>query len=713
MQAVRDRVSGLGRAPRAALWIVGGVVLWPIIAAFLPRGAPVGVVLVGAVLGTVTALLAMGLILIYRTNRIINFAYGSMGGAAGVISVDMFITHHVNYYVASILSLIIGVVAGGLIEFLIIRRFANSSRLVLTVATIGLAQVLGGFELLIPKWMGSPPFFGSFPTPLKVNLTIDPIIFKGSHLLIVASVPVVIAGLAWFLLRTDAGVAVRAAAENSERALLLGIPIRRLSTIVWMVAGGLATLTFILKAPFAGTASGALTGPSLLLPALATAVVARMESLPVAFGAGVGLGILEQVVLWNYPPSAVDVAYLLVILLALLLRRDRLTRALDIGASSWSDAGMVRAIPRELRKLPEVRGVRIALGVLVGAFVVILPLFMTNRPSDLNLMSIALVWGIVAVSLVVLTGWGGHISLGQFAIVGTGAVTSGLLQQHTNTDFFVTLAAAGAVGGMVALLLGLPALRIRGPFLAVTTLAFAVALDSHILNPSVFPKLIPDIGDRPVLFQRFPLESERATFYLCLAILALTIVVAQGIRKSRAGRVLIATRENDRAAGAAAVPTTAAKLSGFILAGVMAGIAGGLHVLILHHAGAGTYQPSQSLDVFAMAVIGGLGSIGGALLGVFSIRLLEQVVSGAVRLVITGAGLLVILLFLRGGIAEALMRMRNVWLRWVAKRRGIVVPSLLADKRVPEEEDHAEDEVDLIAAALEDEPSASPEKVSV
>ncbi|MBV9933724.1 MAG: hypothetical protein JO367_05430, partial [Actinobacteria bacterium] len=211
MQAVRDRVSGLGRAPRAALWIVGGVVLWPIIAAFLPRGAPVGVVLVGAVLGTVTALLAMGLILIYRTNRIINFAYGSMGGAAGVISVDMFITHHVNYYVASILSLIIGVVAGGLIEFLIIRRFANSSRLVLTVATIGLAQVLGGFELLIPKWMGSPPFFGSFPTPLKVNLTIDPIIFKGSHLLIVASVPVVIAGLAWFLLRTDAGVAVRAA----------------------------------------------------------------------------------------------------------------------------------------------------------------------------------------------------------------------------------------------------------------------------------------------------------------------------------------------------------------------------------------------------------------------------------------------------------------------------------------------------------------------
>jgi branched-chain amino acid transport system permease protein len=706
-----DRVRS---APRPLLYALGGLIAWPVVAALLPRGAPVGVVLVGAVLGTVTALLAMGLILIYRTNRIINFAYGSMGGAAGVISVDLFITHHWNYWVAAVLSLVIGVVSGGLIEFLVIRRFANSSRLVLTVATIGLAQVLGGFELLIPRWMGSPPFFGSFPTPIHLDLTVDPVIFKGSHVLIVASVPAVIAGLAWFLLRTDAGVAVRAAAENAERALLLGIPIRRLSTIVWMVAGGLATLTFILKAPFAGTASGALSGPSLLLPALATAVVARMESLPVAFGAGVGLGVLEQVVLWNYPPSAVDVAYLIVILVALLARRDRLTRAQDIGSSSWSDTGMVRAIPRELRRLPEVRAARIVLGVIVAAFVVLLPLGMTHHPSDLNLMSIALVWGMVAVSLVVLTGWGGHISLGQFAIVGTGAVTSGLLQQHANVDFFVTLAAAGAVGGAVALLLGLPALRIRGPFLAVTTLAFAVALDSHILNPSVFPKIIPDIGDRPVLVQRFPLESERATFYLCLALLGLTILVAQGVRRSRAGRVLIATRENDRAAGAAAVPTTAAKLSGFVLAGVIAGVAGGLHVLILHHAGAGTYKPDQSLDVFAMAVIGGLGSIGGALLGVFSLRLLEQVVSGAVRLVITGAGLLVILLFLRGGIAEALMRVRNVFLRMVAKRRGIVVPSLLADKRVTDVADshavarsRAEDEVDIIEGALEDDEDAA------
>ena len=111
--------------------------------------------------------------------------------------------------------------------------------------------------------------------------------------------PFIIAGLAWFLLRTDAGVAVRAAAENADRALLLGIPIRRLSTIVWAIAGGLATLTFMLKAPFAGAAPSAGQGITVLLPALAAAVVARMESLPIAFGAGIGLGIMESVVRWN------------------------------------------------------------------------------------------------------------------------------------------------------------------------------------------------------------------------------------------------------------------------------------------------------------------------------------------------------------------------------------------------------------------------------
>ena len=137
-------------------------------------------------------------------------------------------------------------------------------------------------------------------TPFTFKFSIEPVLFTGDHVVIIAAVPPIIIALAWFMLRTDVGIAVRAAADNADRALLYGIPIRRLSTIVWTVAGGLAGLTFILKAPFAGSTSTALGGiHTLLLPALAAAVVAKMESLPTAFAAGVGLEILSQVVFWN------------------------------------------------------------------------------------------------------------------------------------------------------------------------------------------------------------------------------------------------------------------------------------------------------------------------------------------------------------------------------------------------------------------------------
>jgi branched-chain amino acid transport system permease protein len=695
-------VSALSERVRAHPWVswpIGAVLGWLVVGVLLPKGAPLGVVLTGAVFGTATALLAMGLILIYRATRIINFAQVGLGGVGGILAVNLFLHQGWPYFLCLILGALAGIGVGALVDIAVIRRFRNASRLLVTVATIGLAQVLGGLELLIPKWVGAPsPLNGGYSTPVSsIKLHIDPVIITGDHLLIVAVVPVVIAALAWFLLRTDNGVAVRAAAENGDRALMLGIPVRRLSTLVWAIAGGLSALTFMLQGPFHGATPDVLGGPTLLLPALAAAVIARMESLPLAFAGGVGLGILEQLVLWNSnTASAADVAFLFVILVALMLQRQTLSRAQEGETSSWSIVSAIRPIPHELRHLPEIRIGRWALAALLVAFAVAAPFI--YGPSTTNLMSVGLVWGIVAISLVVLTGWGGHISLGQFAFVGVGAIVTGNLVVKLNLDLFVCFAIAGAAGALVALLVGLPALRIRGLFLAVTTLAFAVALDSYFLNPVHFHNWIPENVDRPVLWRRFPLESERATYFLCLACLVLAIAVALGVRRARGGRALLATRDNSRASAAMAVPTTASKLSAFVLAGVIAGVAGGLHVLILHGARVGTYQPVSSLEVFSMAVIGGMGSVGGALLGVFGLRLLQGV-SDAYRLLVTGSGLLFILLVLPGGLGQAVVMVRDKALRWVARRRGILVPSLVADRST---DDRPEEEAALLANALED-----------
>jgi branched-chain amino acid transport system permease protein len=665
------------------------------------RKAPLGIVLLGVVYGSVTALGAMGLILVYRANRFINFAHGALGSLVGVLAIGMVKRHGMPYFVALPLAVAVGAAVGAAVEFGVIRRFRNATRLVLTVASIGLAQLLGFFELQGSKAINFISLTGGFKAPINVSLKLDVYTFHGDEMLIVIVVPVVIAFLAWFLLRTDAGVAVRAAAENEDRALLLGIPVRRLATIVWLIAGALAALTYMLQAPFEGVKPGVLSnGPTVLLPLLAVAVVARMESLPAAFGAGVGLGIMEQVVRWNSSgtPSFVWVAYFVIIVGALLVQRGKLSRAQETGTASWSAFGIVKPIPLELRHLPEVKWVRRGIIAVVCVAFIAVP-HMWGASNQL-LAGFALVWALIAVSLVVLTGWGGNISLGQFGIAGVAAMVAGNMVAHLNTDFFFVLLASGAAGAIVALAVGLPALRIRGLFLAVTTLAFALALDQYFLNQNNFPQFIPHSVNRPVLWQRFDMEQPYVMYAVTLACLGLAILATQGVRKARSGRVLVATRDNQRAADAAGVPTTMVKLSGFMLSGAIAGVAGALYVLLLHALSPGSFNPVDSITVFSTAVIGGLGSISGAIIGVLLFKYLETVSSlGALRQGLNGAGLLAVLYFLPGGLGQLVFGVRDRWLRRVAGRRGILVPSLVADKREQEAE-HSADESDLLRGAL-------------
>jgi branched-chain amino acid transport system permease protein len=272
---------------------------------------------------------------------------------------------------------------------------------------------------------------------------------------------------------------------------------------------------------------------------------------------------------------------------------------------------------------------------------------------------------------------------------------------EARVDLLLALVAAGAAGGLAALVVGLPALRIRGLFLAVTTLSFAVALDSWFLNPTERGSIMPNIPRNPILFERFDLESNYSLYMLSLAMLALAVLAAMGVRKTRSGRVVIATRDNERAADSAGVPTTNTKLSAFLLSGAMAGVAGGLHILALGSLGQSSYPPEDSLDVFTTSVIGGLGSISGAVAGVLLFKFLETWQWLAeYRLVVTGTGLLVVLYAVPGGIGQVMFGVRDRYLRRVANRRGILVPTLVADKRVEGNAEHAADEVGLLAGAL-------------
>ncbi|HEY2997970.1 MAG TPA: ATP-binding cassette domain-containing protein, partial [Acidimicrobiales bacterium] len=289
-----------------------------------------------------------------------------------------------------------------------------------------------------------------------------------------------------------------------------------------------------------------------------------------------------------------------------------------------------------------------------------------------NFGTVTLAYALVALSLVVLTGWGGVVSLGQVAVMGVGAVVTANLVADHNTDLFVSLALSAVAGGAIALVLGLPALRVSGQFLAVTTLAFAVAMELYFLNPANYESWLPAAYNRPELWGALDLSNERWLYALALGLLVAGVYIVRNLRAARAGRSISATRDNERGAAAAGINTVETRLAAFVFAGVLAGVAGGLHAVALRGIGQGTYPASASLLVFSMAVIGGVSSIGGTLAGVALVQWAGYLYPRG-QLLFTGVGLLLILLVLPGGLAQAFERLRDRLVRRVAVRHGLPV----------------------------------------
>lgn len=660
-----------------AFFIVVGVV-WP---------TPIPMLALGLVFGSLSALIAMGLVLIYRANRIVNFAQGEIGAVAAILSVSLIVGPHWPFWPAVLVGLGAAVVLGALVEFAIIRRFARAPRLILTVATIGIASIMQGLELYIPTLFGYDIAPQDFPQPFPGTLIWNPFVYRGGHLLVVLAVPAIGVGLALFFVRTRSGRAVRAVAESSDRALLLGIPVKRIGTLVWVLAAAMSGVASLLRAPVAGIPIGQVLGPSLLLRALAAAVIGRMENLAVTFCAAIGLGVIEQAVLWNNDQSVIaDGVFFFIILGALLLqRRGEISRAVQSGISSWSNIREVRPIPPELRGLPEVRWTLWALRVGTVAFLVLFPLALPL--GRVNLLAFGVLVAVIGISLVVLTGWAGQISLGQWAFAGFGGAVAGWLALE-GAHIFVALALGALVGAMVSIVLGLPAIRIRGPFLAVATLGFALASRNFFLNPDFFD-YVPREGERvirPILFGKFDLESEWTFYYLALAVFGLVVLSVRSLRNSRTGRALLASRENERAAQAFGVNLTRARLTAFALAGFIAALAGAALAFHQHGMFVTPLNAENSLRLFSIVVFGGLGSVPGVVLGAAFFTFFDFFVTDpTLQLVTSGAGLLLVLLFIPGGIGQVMYDIRDALLRWVAARRALVVPSLVADLRVDDQ----------------------------
>jgi branched-chain amino acid transport system permease protein len=669
--------SAVGRG--VALALAGYLVL----ALALPHGLPLGILVFGLLFGLLNALGAIAVILIYRAGRYINFAQGGLGAAGATLAFRLTTVYHWNWFLAVITGLLVSIALAGLVEVIFIQRLFNSPKLVLTVATIGIAQFLAFFELAFAKInKGNLYQTPRLQPPLHWRFHIGQQSFGPAQILVLIVVPLVLGWLLIFLHRSRYGSVVQAAAENPDRARLLGVSVRSLSTVAWLMVGALSGLAGILETPVVGISVGGTTsGPAFLLRALAPAMVAGLSSLPTAVFAALGLGIVEEALAFNLNRSGpIEVVLLVVILVALLVRRTAGGRAAETDERSFAVATAVRAIPRELaRELP----VRLASiggrGVLVGGAIAA-PLLLDI--SGQNLATALLAFLIAALSVVVLTGYAGQVSFGDWAVVGFGALFGGAMATQHHVPFLAGLLVIPIAGAFVAALIGLPALRIRGIFLGVTTLAFAVAGQAYFFQQKWFE--LTDFLDRPTLLG-VNLADQRAYYYFCLLLALLCMVGVQLVRKSMFGRAMVAVRDNESAASSYGVNPVLAKLSAFAVSGFLAALSGFLYAYNAGKIDGGSFPALTSLLLFSAVVIGGLGSQAGAVIGALYFRGISYFLPQYVQFLATSLGLLLILLFLPKGLGGLFFSLRDAALRRYAIARGIRVPSLLADTREDEE----------------------------
>lgn len=683
----------------------------------LPNRPPVGFYLVGMASGGALALHAVAIVLVYRANGFLNFAQLQFAVFAATIFAGLVngrpllrlftpdsapggFAGTANFIIAVVVT--VGVMVGGtvLVYQTLIRRFMSAPRMMPTLVTIFLAQALVTVGPTVLGWLQPLPSPGDLGRgipngpasgPIDFSWQVGEVALSSADVLTLGFVIVAAVGITVYLRRSAAGVAIRAAGENPDRARTLGLDVFGVTTRVWILVGLLAAVAgmlqaFVQGAPLDTGGGGEAGGGEIgvlpvgeLVLVLTVAVIARFASLPMAVLGGFVLGVVRTGVQWAFNSTVLfEAALVLLVGGLLLLQRDRRSRTQrEEEALSLQVAREPRPVPPELRRLGVVRQWSQA-GIAVGAIVLVgLPWLLTVGQT--SLAGTFLIAAVVGLSLLILTGWAGQISLGQWGFAAIGAWVVAV----TGLPLLVALPLAGLVGAVASIVIGFPALKLRGLQLGVATLAFAwsitfVLFDDGFLGSHVPTSLWLDLGDVKI------------GYYAALVFAVLFVVATIGLRRSRFGRALIAARSNDEGAEAFGIDPRWLRLTAFAVAGAYAAVAGAMFAAHQGTVVPESFTADQSVQMFMFTVVGGLGSVAGplvgfALLGVLTFAAANPVVAffGA------GVGPILLLVAAPGGLVEIFHRVRDAALRRLAIRHRIAAASLLGDRATNRLQEHA------------------------
>lgn len=555
-------------------------------------------VVIGLFTGAVYALAAMGLVFNYKITGIFNFAFGAIAMfCAFTFSQLRDVLGISQWFSLPIVLLGLAPLMGVLLERLF-RPLTAAPAEIQIVVSLG---VLAFFQALVPIVYGGQArgLHSIFPTStFKVGSRLHVGYDQLATLLIAIGVGI---GLWVLLRRTKFGMATRAVVDNRNLSALAGVRSETISRVAWVLSCAFAGLVGILLSSFEGLDVFALV--LLVIYAFAPAVQGKLVSLPIAFVAAMAFGVVESI-LTKYGSvgfvadieSSIPAAWLFILLIGY---GKRLTE--------------VRSSSRPLRSPPP-RPIGLSI-VTAGAILVgvglVLPALL--RPAQLGDVTIGVIFASIAITLVVLTGWAGQISLAQFSFVGIGAFTVGHLAGTHGGNFLPAALLGALIAVPVGVIVGLPSLRLSGLYLALATMAFALLMDNLIFTlPSISGGSTGMHIHRPALGP-WSFASTTSFYYLCLAVLGIYAIAAALLRRGPIGRRLQMINDSPLAASTFGVSLTLTKLITFALCAAAAAFAGALFGAARLSVSPTDFSFNASLALLLLVVLGGRSLVAGAL----------------------------------------------------------------------------------------------------
>lgn len=553
--------------------------------------------ILGLGIGAAYTLLGQGLVLIYRGSGVLNFAQGAYAMVGAYIFYELHDNHNDSFVVSFVIAVSAVGILGMLTHLLIMRPLRQASSLVRLVATLGVLTVIEGIATI--RYSSTLIQVPSSLPQTVINIFGAAVPVDQLWLLLIA---VAISAVLYLASRfTTLGLATTAAAENQRAASSLGWSPDVFAAATWGLGGALAAVAGILIVPLSGLEVTNLT--LLVIAAMAAALFASFTSFPLTLAAAVVIGIAQsEMARYVSQPGWSDALPFVFIIIVLVVRG----RALPLRSQVFE------RLPKLGSGVPKIKAI-----VVISAFLTVgmLTFFPQALTIAINVMLIA---GVILLSIVVLTGYAGQVSLGQFALAGMGAYVAGRLVAVAHLPFALALLIGVVTAVPIGMAFALPALRTRGVNLAVVTLGLGLTIQEVLLEN---PNYTGGIGGTNVGAANFlgididPIKYPNRYAIFCLVWFVLACLIVTNVRRGRVGRRLVAIRTNERAAASIGVSVLGSKIFAFGLSSALAGLGGILFAFQSYSIVYSNFDPFTSINLVGDTVIGGVGYVSGSIPG--------------------------------------------------------------------------------------------------